>query len=595
MATFPYSEAELKQVGLLGDELSIRTLECFNLQTQLYESPDSPPSISSEARVFSEFGPSRFESLSYYNGITAGDDHPLLIYRSNYNTTSFKRPTGRFASLPVKSVHGVFNTPLNQGNIWVTVGLEIVNLIKARKISLTSVNPARFFTHPVEDGEEGSLGPVVIWIGVKPGTTSPEMAHDASQEILALLKSKGIEGIVVEWKESVLQRLAGRPLLPAVGNSDATQNVRRFLTPLHGVSLAAQDLDRDDVEGTLTLWFHENLGQDGKPSDKVFGVTTCHVLRKNTTVDYELRDGAPRSYVRICGNRRFDRGLNETTEEIANRGRAAEALTRELTTWRAKERTPESIEEVEHTEWNLAQEAKADIKLWAFLTDARLNWSHKNLDRNIGYTQFAPAITVDVEGGTRFISDWGAFVAAEGKVKDTFEGNVVYIGTKYAPRQLVKMLYPFGDVPPSYKLPEEGKFRIVGWSTLDELAIPDGTDSEHHRFVTVGKDGNASDLTIGQYAGLVSFTENDAGVTSIEIAIYNAGRKTADDFSEPGDSGALVWRMKNGEGYIVGQLHSGENKGGSSSNHVSYCTPGEKLLANIKAKFPHADFFRTTW
>ena len=58
-----------------------------------------------------------------------------------------------------------------------------------------------------------------------------------------------------------------------------------------------------------------------------------------------------------------------------------------------------------------------------------------------------------------------------------------------------------------------------------------------------GKDGNTTDLTVGRYAGLVSFTENNAGVTSIEIGIYT----------------------------------------------------GEKLQANIKAKFPHADFFRTAW
>jgi hypothetical protein len=202
--------------------------------------------MSSEATVFSEFGPSPLKRASYYNGITGDDDHPVLVYRSDFSTTPFTKPTGRFASLPVKSVRGVFDTPLNKGKVWVTVGLQIVNIIKARKISLTSVNPARFFTHPAEEGGEGSLGPVVIWIGVKPGTTSPEMAHDASQEILALLKSKGIEGVVVEWRESLLQRLAGPPLLPAVDSLDATHNVRRFLTPLYGVPLAAQDLDKGD-------------------------------------------------------------------------------------------------------------------------------------------------------------------------------------------------------------------------------------------------------------------------------------------------------------------------------------------------------------
>ena len=130
---------------------------------------------------------------------------------------------------------------------------------------------------------------------------------------------------------------------------------------------------------------------------------------------------------------------------------------------------------------------------------------------------------------------------------------------------------------------------------MNELAVPKDIDSEHQRFVMVAKDGNTTDPTVGRYAGLVSFTENDVGVTSIEIGIYNSGLKTAKAFSEKGDSGALVWHMKKGKASIVGQLHSGQNKGGSTTNHVTYCNPGEKLQANIKAKFPHADFFHTAW
>lgn len=377
---------------------------------------------------------------------------------------------------------------------------------------------------------------------------------------------------MVEWKESLLQRLAGDaagppPLLPAVYSSDATHNVCRFLTSLHGVPLAAQDLDKRDDQGTLTLWFHEILGKDGKPSDKVFGVTNCHVLRKDTTVEYEHRGGAAIRHVRVCGNRRFDRGFNETTDEIANRAMAAEILAREMANFQAKEQTTEVVRAIEKKQWSLDRETQAETTLWAFHADARLNWLQTNLHRNIGYTQFAPAITVNVEGGTRFTSDWGVFAATEGKVEDAFEGNVVYLmrfnffvsysphttsphtatlkfflGAKYTAQQLNKMFYPIGGGQTTFKFPE-GKFRIEGWSTLDELAAPDDIYSEHQHFVVVGKDGNTTDLTVGRYAGLVSFTENDAGVTSIEIGIYT----------------------------------------------------GEKLQANIKAKFPHADFFRTAW
>ncbi|KAG6870025.1 hypothetical protein C0992_001228 [Termitomyces sp. T32_za158] len=111
----------------------------------------------------------------------------------------------------------------------------------------------------------------------------------------------------------------------------------------------------------------------------------------------------------------------------------------------------------------------------------------------------------------------------------------------------------------------------------------------------VGKDGNTTDLTVGRYAGLESFTLNALGVESKELAIYNSGYNVIDAFSAKGDSGSLVWHIKDSQAQIVGQLHSAQNKGGSTSNHISYCTPGWYLLAEIKKKYKYADFYRTEW
>jgi len=57
--------------------------------------------------------PDEYERISYYNGITGNDDRPVLVYRSNFLTTPFPKPSGRYASIPVKSLRGVFDTPLN--------------------------------------------------------------------------------------------------------------------------------------------------------------------------------------------------------------------------------------------------------------------------------------------------------------------------------------------------------------------------------------------------------------------------------------------------------------------------------------------------
>jgi hypothetical protein len=156
------------------------------------------------------------------------------------------------------------------------------------------------------------------------------------------------------------------------------------------------------------------------------------------------------------------------------------------------------------------------------------------------------------------------------------------------------MFYPRGGSATTFKFPPGRKLRIVGCATKEDLANPTEFDSAGEHCFIVGKDGNTTDLTVGRYTGLVSFT-NNVGIVSVELGIYNSGLKNAEVFSAKGDSGSLVWHTKDGKAYIVGQLHSGENKGGSTSNHITYCTPGWYLLAQIKKQYPHANFYHITW
>lgn len=159
----------------------------------------------------------------------------------------------------------------------------------------------------------------------------------------------------------------------------------------------------------------------------------------------------------------------------------------------------------------------------------------------------------------------------------------------------MELFYPRGGGTTTFKFPRGRKLRIVGCATKEDLDHPTELDAEGDPCFIVGKDGNTTDLTVGIYAGVVTFTLNDTGVWSKELGIYNSSHKKTEVFSDHGDSGALVWCTKDGKGYIVGQLHSGENKGGSTSNHVTYCTPGWYLLEQIKRRFPNADFYRTAW
>ncbi|KAI0027716.1 hypothetical protein K488DRAFT_81018 [Vararia minispora EC-137] len=544
--------------------------------------------------MVSEHGPSAFESTSYYNGITEDGDHPILVYRSDHLTTPFPRPVGRFANLVVKTLRGVFDTSLN--DVWETVGPQIRDLIKARNIRKTSIDPARFFTHgPPGDEAKGALGPPVIWVGVYPGSTSPETAHDVSQEILAILLKHKVDDVVVEWREAVPQQMTGPPLMRHVGSGNATHHVRRFVTPHLGVPLATEEMEEEDAQGTLTLYFHENKDKHGNPSDRVYGVSNCHVLRKDTKVDYERKGGAQRDYVRVCGMRRFQRGLDEITKAIADHGVLANLWAREIVKLQAKEgQDREDARELRRLRSQLDGENEAIADLEALHDEVKRNWSNIKLDRNIGYVQHADAIKVD-EGGTGYTTDWAAFLVDEVRVKSQFEGNVVDLGSKFSPQELTAQFYPVGTGPTTFKFPEGRMLRIECCATMEELAHSTEFDSDGQRCLIVGKDGNSTDLTVGRYAGLVSFVENEAGVESIELGIYNSGVKYAEVFSAKGDSGALVWHTRNGKGRIVGQLHSGQNKGGSTSNHITYCTPGWYLLEQIKKRFKYADFYRTSW
>ena len=114
------------------------------------------------------------------------------------------------------------------------------------------------------------------------------------------------------------------------------------------------------------------------------------------------------------------------------------------------------------------------------------------------------------------------------------------------------MLFPVAGGPTTFKFPNERKLRIEGCATEGDLAVQAERDSEGQRCLMVGKDGNSTGLTVGRYAGLVSFAKNGAGVESIELGIYNAGDKSAEVFSAIGDSASLVWHTKEGKAYMVG-------------------------------------------
>jgi hypothetical protein len=116
---------------------------------------------------------------------------------------------------------------------------------------------------------------------------------------------------------------------------------------------------------------------------------------------------------------RLQRGLDEITQAIARHGILAELWARDIVKLRAKEtQDEENKSAIKAKERKLDEETDAIAKLSALHSVVTANWPYIKFHRNIGYVQYAAAISVDVEGGTLYTSDWAAFQAAEAKVRE---------------------------------------------------------------------------------------------------------------------------------------------------------------------------------
>ena len=112
---------------------------------------------------------SKYEMNFWYHGVSSNP--PKLMWRSNLKTNPFPIPPpgANFFKIPTKTAHGVFNTPLN--DVWDdTVAPRILASMKAHGLKYSALKTVRFST--VEDGKDEILGPVVVWIAIRPNTAN---------------------------------------------------------------------------------------------------------------------------------------------------------------------------------------------------------------------------------------------------------------------------------------------------------------------------------------------------------------------------------------------------------------------------------------
>lgn len=399
--------------------------------TKLPASPTSPtsPALSDTETLWSELSSnsdaltvvapdmvSKYEMHFYYHGV--GDLQ--LMWRSDLETNPFPIPAPgtHFFKIPTKTAHGVFGTKLNE--VWDDVAPQIIASMKARGLQYSALTTARFST--VEDGKEPTLGPVVVWIAVRPNTAKPRDVCDATPDILQILAKFNITDVVVQWYEGSVVRLDGPPLMSVVKNSNAKFGLNTPFNTGLGIPIARQD---DDAQGTLTLLFREVQTSSGDPSTRILALTNKHVASLDTTTDYELDEADPQ-HILVCGERRLDLAITEIEKAVAKGFRDAVRLFEEVQELEAALGTDEEDTQALDRKRNALKEKNEDhAALKELFDEVKGEWKDSN-GRRFGVVDWAPKISVRVDN-REYTRDIATF-AVDGEKLTNFVRNTVDLG-----------------------------------------------------------------------------------------------------------------------------------------------------------------------
>ncbi|KDR74022.1 hypothetical protein GALMADRAFT_71541 [Galerina marginata CBS 339.88] len=391
-----------------------------------------------------------------------------------------------------------------------------------------------------------------------------------------------------------MESLAGPPeMMPVARDTDPTRWIRRALTAVLGVPLAAQDMADTGSQGSLGLFFHRSEDQHGKTSKGVMAITNKHVVSKKTDEDYEYSGrGARKQYIRNCGHRRFEQLLDETrallAEKLGDAMQFAEQLA-ELSADRPKAEDASYNLDLKYKEQDL-QRAASDVGILDnFFKLLKSTWSDP-LDRIIAWLDWAPKIANDVDP-RRYTRDIGVMTLEKDKFVKNFEGNFVYLAGKLTRAEIIACFSPNAANPPLFEYPKNHLFRLSGCVDAAGLSNLYSLDENNNPCFTVAKAGQATDLTFGRQSELEAYTcmdlEGEGEGESWEVAVLNFGGRKHGNFSAKGDSGAAIF---NAEGKLVALLHSGMPRG--RSNHVTFGTPGHYVYEVIMEQYPDANFSR---
>ncbi|KAG9080475.1 hypothetical protein FRC06_006532 [Ceratobasidium sp. 370] len=543
---------------------------------------------------------SQAEAQSYYAGLPS---EPPLVYRTG--KAPWSPPRWPEAQRRLKELRGVFDHPITK--VWNRdLAWKVVSVMDDHKVRFTTIDVVRFKKVEVDEegedeesedeegeDEEGEdketvkagkpvLGPVTIWVGVFPGSTTPTAAHHAAQSVLALLQKYQITDVDVDFRESIYTRNVGPRLLKPIPDTDPLVDVVSPLTPALGLRISTRA--RPNAQGTMALYLAKGGG-----SNRLLGLSCRHVLLgpEEGNFDYSYHPGAPVKDVLLLGKRAYTDVVDSIKLAIAERGTAAEVWEEQIAWCKEEEEKGADAADVANTEasrvktegW-LDEAEKAMEALARFLERVNKEW--KKIDnRVIGHVLRSPPIGFGVSE-QHFTEDWGVFVVDRTKLGDGFRGNKIDLGTKMKPVEFTVKCFPRGNANWKFKYPRDRLLPLEGVITDDLMRNPDMQDADGEPCLLVVKRGNATGTTLGRTTGVFSvvreyFGDMSINQTSMEWGILNYDSKS-DVFSGPGDSGSIIADVR---GRIGGMLTAGSGK--TQASDMTYATPFWWLLERIRA------------
>jgi hypothetical protein len=139
--------------------------------------------------------PSPDEAKHYYYGLPS---KPLLVARSSTNV--WLKPTGPAPDPAPKEIRPVSHQHRLR-EIWqATIGPALVKYLDSKEAKWTSLDPVCI------GYEDEPSPPVIVWIGVVPGSLSAEDGVDIATQCKNILATNDIDDVHAEIRESVVKR-----------------------------------------------------------------------------------------------------------------------------------------------------------------------------------------------------------------------------------------------------------------------------------------------------------------------------------------------------------------------------------------------------